>query len=53
MFYSVADFTMLNSVNLSRFVTLTLRCLVTPQQLVFLDVCITQYPGGLLQLNAA
>ena len=32
MFYSVADFTMLNAVNLCRFVTLTLRHFITPQQ---------------------
>jgi hypothetical protein len=32
VFYRVADFTMLNTVNLGRFVTLTLGHLVTPQQ---------------------
>ena len=33
MFYSTADFTMLNTVNLGRFVTLTLTKFVTPKQL--------------------
>ena len=47
VFYCVADFTMLNTVNLGRFVTLTLWCLVTPQETIFLDVCVTQYPRGL------
>ena len=32
MFYARTDFTMLNAVNLSGFVTLTLRHFVTPQQ---------------------
>ena len=32
MFYCIADFTMLNTVNLGRFVTLTLGHFVTPQQ---------------------
>jgi hypothetical protein len=32
MFYGITDFTMLNTVNLSGFVTLTLRHFVTPQQ---------------------
>lgn len=32
MFYARTDFTMLNTVNLSGFVTLTLRHFVTPQQ---------------------
>ena len=32
MFYGVADFTMLNTVNLGRFATLTLAEFVTPQQ---------------------
>ena len=32
MFYARTDFVMLNTVNLSGFVTLTLRHFVTPQQ---------------------
>ena len=32
VFYSIADFTMLNTVNLGRFVTLTLWHFATPQQ---------------------
>ena len=32
VFYAAADFMMLNTVNLGRFVTLTLGHLVTPQQ---------------------
>ena len=32
VFYCVADFTMLNTVNLGRFVTLTFGNFVTPQQ---------------------
>ena len=32
MFYSITDFTMLNPVNLSGFVTLTLWHFVTPQE---------------------
>ena len=32
VFYCITDFTMLNTVNLSGFVTLTLRHFVTPQQ---------------------
>ena len=32
VFYCVADFTMLNTVNLGRFVTLTLGHFATPQQ---------------------
>ena len=32
VFYARTDFTMLNTVNLGRFVTLTLGHLVTPQQ---------------------
>ena len=32
VFYSITDFTMLNPVNLSRFVTLTLWHFVTPQE---------------------
>ena len=32
MNYGITDFTMLNTVNLSGFVTLTLRHFVTPQQ---------------------
>jgi len=32
MLYAITDFMMLNAVNLSRFVTLTLWYLVTPQE---------------------
>ena len=32
VFYCIADFTMLNTVNLGRFVTLTLAEFVTPKQ---------------------
>ena len=32
MFYCITDFTMLNAVNLGRFVTLTLAEFVTPKQ---------------------
>ncbi len=32
MFYCITDFTMLNTVNLGRFVTLTLGHFATPQQ---------------------
>ena len=34
VFYCVADFTMLNTVNLGWFVTLTLGYFVTPQQVI-------------------
>ena len=35
VFYARTDFTMLNTVNLGRFVTLTLWHFVTPQQVIY------------------
>lgn len=49
MFYGVADFTMLNTVNLGRFATLTLAEFVTPKQLFHRLVVDSE--GNVLQFN--
>ena len=49
MFYCIADFTMLNTVNLGRFVTLTLGHFVTPQQVT--HGLVVDSEGNVLKLN--
>ena len=49
MFYGVADFTMLNAVNLGRLATLTLAEFVTPQQVRHRLVVDSE--GNVLQFN--
>ena len=49
MFYCTADFTMLNTVNLGRFVTLTLGHFTTPQQV--LHWLVVNSEGNVLKFN--